>query len=90
MAMVCKRATYSGDVQGVGFRYLTRSVASGFAVAGYVRNLSNGQVEIVAEGEGDAVAGFLAAVAERMRGYVTGTNVADEAPAGFVDFDIRY
>jgi acylphosphatase len=90
MATVCKRATYSGDVQGVGFRYTARAVASGFAVAGYVRNLSNGQVEVVAEGESDAVAGFLAAVAKRMGGYVTGSNVADESPAGFVDFGIRY
>jgi len=90
MATVCKRVKYSGDVQGVGFRYTTRAVASGFAVAGYVRNLCNGQVEVVAEGESDAVAGFLAAVAERMRGYVTGADINNETPAGFVAFDIRY
>ncbi len=41
---------YSGSVQGVGFRYTVKSVATGFEVAGYVRNLSDGRVELVAEG----------------------------------------
>ena len=42
---------YSGHVQGVGFRYTTRSVAAGFEVCGSVRNLPDGRVELVAEGE---------------------------------------
>jgi acylphosphatase len=42
---------YSGRVQGVGFRYQTRQVASGFEVTGVVRNLPDGRVELIAEGE---------------------------------------
>ncbi len=42
---------YSGHVQGVGFRYTARVVAQGFEVTGVVRNLSDGRVELVAEGE---------------------------------------
>ena len=41
---------YSGSVQGVGFRYTTKSVAAGFEVIGTVRNLPDGRVELVAEG----------------------------------------
>ncbi len=41
---------YSGRVQGVGFRYTTRTVAVGFEVTGIVRNLPDGRVELVAEG----------------------------------------
>lgn len=41
---------YSGHVQGVGFRFTVRRVATGFEVAGVVRNLSDGRVELVAEG----------------------------------------
>lgn len=41
---------YSGRVQGVGFRYQTRQVASGFEVTGTIRNLPDGRVELVAEG----------------------------------------
>jgi acylphosphatase len=41
---------YSGRVQGVGFRYTVKSVASGFEVTGTVRNLPDGRVELIAEG----------------------------------------
>lgn len=41
---------YSGRVQGVGFRYTTKTVATGFDVTGTVRNLADGRVELVAEG----------------------------------------
>jgi acylphosphatase len=41
---------YSGRVQGVGFRYSVQNVATGFEVTGTVRNLSDGRVELVAEG----------------------------------------
>lgn len=42
---------YSGRVQGVGFRYTVKSVVSGFEVTGMVRNLPDGRVELLAEGE---------------------------------------
>ena len=42
---------YSGHVQGVGFRYSTKTVAVGFEVTGTVRNLPDGRVELIAEGE---------------------------------------
>ena len=42
---------YSGRVQGVGFRFTTKQVAQGFEVTGMVRNLPDGRVELVAEGQ---------------------------------------
>ena len=42
---------YSGRVQGVGFRYTTKVTACGFEVTGTVRNLLDGRVEMIAEGE---------------------------------------
>ena len=41
---------YSGRVQGVGFRYTARTVATGFEITGTVRNLPDGRVELIAEG----------------------------------------
>jgi acylphosphatase len=41
---------YSGHVQGVGFRYSVKTVATGFEVTGTVRNLDDGRVELIAEG----------------------------------------
>jgi acylphosphatase len=44
-----------GMVQGVGFRYFVASHANQFHLVGYVRNLFNGDVEIVVEGERGAI-----------------------------------
>jgi len=55
---------YSGHVQGVGFRYTTRTVAMGFELTGAVRNLPDGRVELVAEGGRDELEAFRQAVRE--------------------------
>ena len=84
-----KRILYTGRVQGVGFRYTATSVAQTFAVAGFVRNLSDGRVELVAEGEAGEVDRFLAGVADRMAGYIDEQTVHDVAPQGLSEFAIR-
>jgi acylphosphatase len=61
---------YRGRVQGVGFRYTTRRIATRFDVAGYVKNLPDGRVEVVAEGEGGEIERFLDEVSTRMTGYI--------------------
>jgi acylphosphatase len=86
---VCKRVLYEGRVQGVGFRYTAQRLAGGYVVAGHVRNLPGGEVELVAEGAADQVDAFLAAVAERMAHYITRTTARGEAPAGRTGFHIR-
>jgi len=48
-------AVVHGSVQGVGFRYYTRSVASRLGLVGYVRNLADGSVQVVCEGSAAAV-----------------------------------
>lgn len=53
---------YSGHVQGVGFRYTVKSVAAGFEVSGTVRNLSDGRVELVAEGDAMELKAFQQAI----------------------------
>ena len=49
---------YSGRVQGVGFRYTAKQVAAGYEIVGTVRNLSDGRVELVAEGAHDELEAF--------------------------------
>lgn len=83
-----KRVLYAGRVQGVGFRYTTHKLAQGFAVAGQVRNLPDGTVELVAEGAPDQVEGFLAAIARHMAGYIERDTINDESPQGIHGFQI--
>ena len=52
---VARRYLISGRVQGVGFRYFAKDVADREGVAGWVRNLPDGRVEALVEGEDDAV-----------------------------------
>jgi acylphosphatase len=85
-----KRVIYSGQVQGVSFRYTARRLAEGFPVTGYVRNLPGGGVELVAQGEPGAVDSFLAAVAGRMAEYIGKSTVTEETPGSYRGFDIRY
>ena len=49
---------YSGRVQGVGFRYTVKMLASGFELTGTVRNMTDGRVELTAEGEQDELKAF--------------------------------
>ena len=57
-------ATFTGQVQGVGFRYTTANIASGFDVSGYVRNLPDGRVELQASGEEGEVRAFVEAIGQ--------------------------
>ena len=53
-----------GDVQGVGFRFWARARARDLGLVGYAKNLPDGRVEVVAQGDGNAVARFLALLDE--------------------------
>ena len=46
--MIAKQVFYTGRVQGVGFRYSTKQIASGFEVTGWIKNLPDGRVEMQA------------------------------------------
>jgi acylphosphatase len=74
------RVVYRGRVQGVGFRATVQSLASDFDVAGFVRNLPDGTVEVVAEGAASELAGFLDAIGSRMEEYIEG-NRTEVVPA---------
>ncbi len=60
---------YMGKVQGVGFRYTVKSLATGFEVIGMVRNLADGRVELVAEGVKDELIAFQQAIRESELGH---------------------
>jgi len=53
--MVRYEVVFKGRVQGVGFRYTTQDYAQGLGLLGWVRNLADGSVQMVAEGAEDEV-----------------------------------
>jgi acylphosphatase len=82
---------YEGRVQGVGFRYTARRVASGYDVAGYVRNLPDGRVELVASGEPEEVDEFLVAMRDsELAGHIENESAAEiGVTSGLRGFEIR-
>jgi acylphosphatase len=87
---VCKRVQYSGRVQGVGFRYTVEGIAPAYPIAGWVKNLTNGDVELVAEGQEIDVEAFLNAVARRMANYIERSEVADLPASSLRGFRIHH
>ena len=56
---VAKHIIISGMVQGVGYRFFCRHEAAALGITGYVKNLYNGDVEILAEGEEEVLGHFI-------------------------------
>lgn len=84
-------ATYSGRVQGVGFRFTAEELAIKHGIKGYVRNMPDGGVEVVGEGEEATLKLFLDDIDAAMGHYVA-KKVVTWPPANgeFQSFDIRY
>jgi acylphosphatase len=87
-----RRVFFSGQVQGVGFRFTCRSLARDFEVAGFVRNLPDGRVELVAEGERAELDAFLTSISVEMSSYIKNVTTEPESPQAdpLVGFSIRY
>ncbi len=84
-----RRVLYSGHVQGVGFRYTAHRVVRGFDVTGFVRNLDDGRVELVVEGESSEIDSVLKEIAGRMGQFIGKAMATSGAATGeFVRFDI--
>ena len=82
---------FAGRVQGVGFRFTTVNVSRGFAVTGFVQNMPDGRVRLVAEGSREQVRAFLDAVAGELAGHIHSTDETSTVATGeFARFDTRY
>jgi len=85
-----RRVLFSGTVQGVGFRWTAARELQGLAVTGFVRNLPDGRVELVLEGEPEQTGAALARVESALGRYIRG-KASEVLPATgeFREFGIR-
>jgi len=90
--MVAKRVFYEGRVQGVGFRYSVKSLATGYEVVGWVRNLIDGRVELQVQGLPGEVDEFLEAILDGyLRRHINRFVVQEITPQiGLKGFEIRH
>jgi acylphosphatase len=87
--VTARRAVVKGRVQGVGFRWFAERTARELGVRGWVRNLDDGSVETVAEGNDAAVAAYLARLEKGPHGSrVDAVAIEEASETGFSRFDI--
>ena len=88
---VQKHIYISGRVQGVGFRAFTRNQAATFDIKGWVKNLSDGRVELVIQGEKSKVKAMINKVKEGPSfARVDDIEINDEKSENFNDFKIKF
>lgn len=91
MTAVRTRVVIAGVVQGVYFRDSTRRMAQAEGVAGWVRNLPDGSVEAVFEGQADSVAAAVRwSRVGPPRAIVESISEFAETPEGLLGFEVRY
>ena len=82
---------YSGRVQGVGFRFTAEDVAQDLEVTGWVKNLRDGGVEVVAEAEEERLKEFLERINKYFSRYIQDADIQWLPAAGeFKDFGIKF
>ena len=81
---------FSGRVQGIGFRYTVKQTALGFEVTGWVKNLADGRVELLVEGERGELEAFQEAIPEAgLRRFIRETQLEWSNGTGeFREFEI--
>jgi acylphosphatase len=88
--MAAYRYLVAGRVQGVGYRYFVMREAESLGVTGYARNLSDGRVEVVAEGAEEVLQAFESRLREGPAfANVGGVERTSIAPRGDGSFHIR-
>ncbi len=90
--MTRMHALFSGRVQGVGFRFAVCRIAGNLDVTGFVRNLWDGDVEIVAEGADHDLSDFLQQIRNsQLKQYIVRDMVTWEKPTGeFEQFGVSF
>ena len=78
--LVRRTYRFDGRVQVVGFRYTTQNIALQYNVHGFVRNLPDGRVELVVEGDDREMDCLVQSIRQRMNGYIRHVD-AEASPA---------
>ncbi|MCP4082453.1 MAG: acylphosphatase [Planctomycetaceae bacterium] len=80
---------FTGQVQGVGFRYTAIQCSKQHPITGWIQNLSDGRVQLLAEGKPRELQIFVDELCLATHGNVNGLEIQREQPSGeFHDFRV--
>lgn len=89
-AVTARMVSYTGRVQGVGFRATAVQIAKDYPVTGWVKNLADGRVQLLVEGAEGDVQKFLKAVRTHWKKNIDKEEVEKKAPTGkFKRFEVK-
>jgi acylphosphatase len=82
---------FTGQVQGVGFRFTVQQIAATTDLTGYVRNLPDGRVELVVEGDEYEILSLLREIQDHMGGFIKQTDQQTALGTGeFAGFVVKH
>jgi acylphosphatase len=88
--LVGRMVYYTGKVQGVGFRATAVDIARDYPVTGWVKNLADGRVQLLAEGPKESVEAFLKAIRTHWKDNIEKEDVQEQAAGGkYKKFEIE-
>jgi acylphosphatase len=91
MGQITKHIIFTGQVQGVGFRFTAFNIANRHRLTGFVRNLPDGTVEMLVQGPAGTVDGCIRDIKEEFGRYIRETRVEEIPPnPQFKDFKITF
>ncbi len=91
MSKTAKHITFTGTVQGVGFRFTALNIASRYELTGMVRNLLDGAVEMIAQGSAEDIEACIRDIEESFGGHIKETKIK-ETPLNpkYTDFKLTF
>lgn len=91
MDQTARHIIFRGRVQGVGFRYTASSVARRYGITGFVRNLPDGAVEMLAQGDPQDIDNCIEDIQDAFTGHIRDTQV-EPIPHNprYSDFEITF
>ena len=89
--MIAKHIIFKGNVQGVGFRYTSQRIAGRHQLTGYVHNLPDSSVEMLAQGQARDIDDCISDIQNSFGGYIRETKI-NELPYNprYTSFNITY
>ena len=91
MTQTAKHIIFVGRVQGIGFRFTAHDTAKRHRLTGWVRNLLDGTVEMVAQGLSDDIDDCLHDINNALAGYIRETKIEEVPPnPRYKDFKITF
>ena len=89
--MVAKHIIFTGRVQGVGFRFTAYNMANRHQLTGFVRNLFDGTVEMLAQGRPEDIDDCIQDIKESLAGYIKEARIEEIPPdPKYTDFRITF